>query len=117
MYPISKSSTRWLLVPILAIATIIAILIGLGLYFASKGISPVAVPFYWFPFPFFPLIFIPIIILIFFGLRFSLWGCLWGRGWSYYDPAFMALRERFARGEITKDQYEEIARSLEQRSA
>lgn len=110
----SRPSARWLLVPILALASIAAVGIGFGLYFASRGFYAGA-PFYWFPFPFFPLIFIPIAVLIFIGARWFWWGC-WGRGWGYgqyYDPAEMALRERYAKGEITKEQLDLMTKDLE----
>lgn len=105
-------STRWLLVPILVAASVIAIIIGTGVYFAATGAHPSV--YYWFPFPFFPLIFIPVIFLFFFGFRWFFWGC-WGRGWSYgqFDPAMIALRERYAKGEITKEQLEQMTRDLE----
>ena len=121
MYPSSNNrgrrpSTRWLLVPIIAVAGIIAIVVGAGLYLAATHAYPVGSYYYLFPFPFFPLIFIPVAILAFFGLRWwFFWGC-WGRGWNYYygqyDPAMVALRERYAKGEITKDQLDQMARDL-----
>ncbi|HYK93578.1 MAG TPA: hypothetical protein VEY07_06010, partial [Thermoplasmata archaeon] len=63
-------------------------------------------------------------------VRFALWG-LWGSPYPYrhwrhyyrhqmapfpygYDPAMGIARERFARGEITQDQYESIVRQLTQ---
>jgi uncharacterized membrane protein len=115
--PNNRPSTRWLLVPILVAASFIAVIVGLGLYFASTGVPPFR-EYYWFPFPFFPLVFIPVVILVFFGFRWFFWGCWgWGRGWNYgqyYDPAMVALRERYAKGEITKDQLEQMTKDLGQ---
>ena len=110
----NRRSAAWLLVPILTIAGIIAIAVGFGAYFSGTGMNPQG--YYWFPFPFFPLIFIPIIFLFFFGFRWFFWGC-WGRS-SYYgrynDSAISVLRERYAKGEITKEQLEQMTRDLEQ---
>jgi len=112
----NRPSTRWLLVPILVAVSIIAVVVGAGLYFVSTGVSPSG--HYWFPFPFFPLIFIPVIFLFFFGFRWFFWSCWsWGRGsyyGQYYDPAIVALRERYAKGEITKEQLEQMTKDLEQ---
>ncbi|MDG6994729.1 MAG: SHOCT domain-containing protein [Nitrososphaerota archaeon] len=71
---------------------------------------------YWFPFPFFPLLFIPVVFLLFFSFRWFFWGCWgWGRGGWYggYDPAIAALRERYAKGEITREQLEQMTKDLE----
>jgi len=109
----NRPLTRWLLLPIIAILSILGIVIVAGLYFTSPNVYP-----FWFPFPFFPLVLIPVFILIFFGFRFFFWGC-WGWGRSpyygqYFDPALVTLRERYAKGEITKEQLEQMARDLGQ---
>jgi len=96
--------------PVLIAASFIAIFIIANLYFAPSVVYP---PFYgWFPFGWFFVF--PLIFLVFFGFRWFFWG--WGRGWSYgeyYDPAMAALRERFARGEISKEQFEQMSKDLE----
>jgi uncharacterized membrane protein len=94
---------------------IIAVIVGSWIYVASSGTPPTGS--FWFPFPFFPLIFIPVFFLFFFGFRWFLWGGWgWGRGCygQYYDPALATLRERFAKGEITKEALEQMTRDLEQ---
>jgi uncharacterized membrane protein len=48
-------------------------------------------------------------------LRFFFWGW-WGggRGWYYGgDSAMQVLRERFARGEITQAQFEQMRKDLQ----
>ncbi len=77
-------------------------------------------PMAWFPFGW---------IMIFFGfflifglLRFAFWGPRWGGYYRHsgYGPygrendAYHILRERYARGEITKDQYDAMMRDLYQ---
>lgn len=91
----------------------IAVLLGLGLYYGPNS-------GWWFGWPFFGFgwVLIPIFFLFFFGLRWFFWGGWgWGPGWygHYYDPAMEALRERYARGEITKEQFDRLARDLEER--
>ena len=117
MYPSrNRPSTRWLIIPLVVIASIIAVVVGAGLYLTAAGYRPAG--FYLFPFPFFPLIFIPIVFLVFFGFRWFIWGCWWwGRSGyydQYYDPAMVALRERYAKGEITKEQLDQMTKDLEQ---
>ena len=67
---------------------------------------------------FFPFGFI-FFIFIFFIFRAAFWG--WGGGWRRryyyrygYGDAKEILRQRYARGEIPKDQYEQMMRDLEQ---
>jgi uncharacterized membrane protein len=60
-------------------------------------------------------IFIPLFFFgIFFFFRWWGWG-YWSNPGRYHDPALETLRERFARGEITKEQYERIRENLEER--
>ena len=79
-------------------------------------------PYYGYPFFgwfFFPFGFFFIFFLIFFVGRmiFRPWG--WGGGWSHrywygYGDAHEILRQRYARGEITKEQFDQMSRDLEQ---
>jgi putative membrane protein len=108
----SSPSRAWFLIPVV-IAILIVTGIAAAIYFHGPA-AGVAYPFYgwWFPFPFF--IFIPIIFIAFFAFRWFCWGG-WGGGWYYgqgYDPALQILKERFARGEITKDQFEQMTKDL-----
>ena len=81
---------------------------------------PYAGPYYFFPFGGFFAIFW--IIGVFFAIRWLFWGGFWGGRWGYYpsrrywrhyDEAYAILRERYAKGEITKDQYDEMMRNLQ----
>ncbi len=98
----------------LAVALVFIIGISLLIY----HFAPRPYPAYWFPF--FPFGFFGAFLLIFlaFGiLRWTLWGWGWrGRGYyrGYrYDSAHQILRERYARGEITKEQMEAMERDLD----
>lgn len=73
-------------------------------------------PFYgWWFFPFGSIFFI---IFVFFVFRFVFWGWGgwgWRRGYGYsYGDAREILRQRYAKGEITKDQFDQMMRDLEQ---
>ncbi len=121
-----RSNPRWILFLVLAVAAIAAALTGLYLYFynSSSSIYYYSPPYFgwWLGWPFFRFgwLFIPLIFfLIFFGLRWIFWrGCGWARGcWyyrQYYDPALEILRERFAKGEITKEQFDDMVRNLKE---
>ena len=110
-------SRRWVLLPVLAAAGIAAASIAVWLYAYHASALPATTPpwsGWWFPFGWF--LFIPVFFLIFFAFRWFVWGgWWWGRG-SYYgwnDPAHEILRKRFARGELTKEQYQQMMRDLD----
>ena len=110
-----------MLVPVLAVVAVIAVLALLTAFFhAGYPAAYYGPPYYgWgigFPYFGFGWFFItPLFFLFFFGLRWFFWGGWgWGRGWyrQYYDPAMETLRERFARGEISKEQFDKMAKDL-----
>jgi uncharacterized membrane protein len=100
---------------------VVIVLVGIALfsgfillprfYPATGYYSPYFFPFGWLWW-FFGL------FLVFGLLRFLLWPWRWGgygrRSWYGYDDAHRILRERYARGEITKDQLDQMARDLDQ---
>ncbi|HKW43308.1 MAG TPA: SHOCT domain-containing protein [Thermoplasmata archaeon] len=72
-------------------------------------------------FVFFPFGFWWIFLLFFLFWGFRWWGGGWGwygRPWGgyyrYHDDAHAILRTRYARGEITREQFEQMMRDLEQ---
>ena len=107
-------SRAWLLIPVLGIIAVVGVVAAFFLYGPPAG---GAYPWYgwWFPFPWFFII--PVIFLAFFAFRWIFWGGWgWRGGWyyrQYSDPALEILKERFALGELTKDQFEQMARDLE----
>jgi len=79
--------------------------------------------FFFFPFGF--LIFFFVIFLVAKGL---FWGLGWGWGWrrgyyggywhrAYYGDSTEILRQRYAKGEITKEQFDQMMRDLEAHDA
>lgn len=82
--------------------------------FATRTPGTVGARFFFFPFGWFGAIF------LFFGffwvLRWFFWPWRWhGRPyWRYRDDALYILRERYARGEISKEQYDQMMRDLQQ---
>jgi putative membrane protein len=110
-------SKRWILFPVLAAAGLALTALAAWLYtFGATPPSGTSAPWsgWWFPFGWF--FFIPIFFLIFFAFRWFFWGgWWWSRGSQYrwgHDAAFEILRERFASGEITKEQYEQMRKDL-----
>ncbi len=72
-------------------------------------------PFYYYPF-FFPFGWIFGFFIIFWVLRWLFWPWGWGyrrRRWRYRDESYHILRQRYAKGEITKEQFEQMMRDLE----
>jgi len=114
---ISSPSRKWIFVPALIAIGVIAVLVIASVDFYRAPPALGYYPWYgWFPFGWF--FFIPVIFVIFFAFRWFLWGGWgWGHGWyyrQYSDPAMETLKQRFARGEITKEQFEQMAKDLEQ---
>jgi len=96
----------------------IALLIVIGLAFAFGVIySPRPFGYYYPMFPIFPfgffvgLFWIFIIVMV---VRWLVWPGWWGRRryWRYGDESYYILRQRYARGEITKEQYDQMMRDL-----
>ena len=104
-----RNGQRWTLVWVgvllVAITTVVV---------ARLLVQPVSYP--WYPFGF-GWIWIPFALLfLFFVLRwfFWPWGSGYGRGYWTGDNAYYILRERFARGEITKEEFEQMSRDLQE---
>ncbi len=86
-------------------------------FFSGFFVGTATFPFYR-PFFFWPFGWLFGFFFLFFVLRFLFWPWGWGyhrRYWDY-DRAYYILRERYARGELSKEQYEAMLRDLEQRA-
>jgi len=70
-------------------------------------------------FPFGLLWALLLLFLVFGVLRWVFWSWGWRRRayyWRNYDQAHQILRERYARGEITKEQFDQMTRDLDEHS-
>ncbi len=108
----------WGIIALIAIVAIFAT-IGLALYYIPRPAGSVNPYYGFFPFRLFFGIFF--IFAIFWFLRWAFWGRRWhyrgGYGyWRHRDGSYYILRERYARGEITKEQYGQMTKDLEQHS-
>ncbi len=102
----------------------LVILLLLGLFLGPLLYGFPARPYAYYPFPFFffPFGFLIFFFAVFFVVRGLFWG--WGWGWRggysrgywhsqrYYGDATEILRQRYARGEITKDQFDQMMKDL-----
>ncbi len=110
----ARPPRRWTWLPLIIAAGLVAVFALGAIAFGAGPASSVQGPWYgwWFPGWF---VFVPVFFLLFFGLRWLVWGG-WGWGWyqgGYRDQALETLRERFARGELAKEQFEQMRRDLE----
>jgi putative membrane protein len=90
------------------------------LLFATRPapVSGTYYPYFFFPFP---LFFIFGIFAFFWIVRWLVfpWRGGWGyrgRYWRYQDQSYYIIRERYAKGEITKEQFEQMMRDLQQQN-
>ena len=109
---------RFFLWGFIAVLALIGTVAALGFLFFRPAVATYYPYGYgFFPFGFlFPLFFVFaafwVIRWVFFPWRSGYSRRYWG-GWSHGDPAYYILRERYARGEITKDQYDQMMRDLQ----
>jgi putative membrane protein len=103
----------------LLIAVVLVIFVG-SVMFQSfmPGFSGYRYGFFPFGFFFFPFGFILVILLISSVFRWAFWPRWWGGGyrrgyWGYSADAFEILRERYARGEISKEQFDQMMQDLQ----
>ncbi len=106
----------WILIPVVGLVVVVAFAIVGFLTYGAAG------PYPWLGWGFFP--WFPFVgIWIFFGFLFFFgvvrWGAApWGgySGWDRRnaDDSSTILRERYARGEITREQFGEMRRELDE---
>ncbi|MBI3859422.1 MAG: SHOCT domain-containing protein [Thaumarchaeota archaeon] len=103
---------------------LVVLAIILVLAFAFEGLAaafgyPMQMPYYGGRYPFFfpfGLLFFFLFIFLVARLLFWPWGGGWRRGyWYHHGEAGEIVRQRYARGEITKEQYDQMMKDLEQR--
>jgi len=109
----------WILFGLIAFVVVILAAFALLAYFAPLPVRTFG--YYWWPaFPFGIVVFFVAIFLIFGVIRWAFWGWGWRRGYygrgGYYADPKQILKRRYARGEITKDQYDQMMRDLDEHS-
>jgi putative membrane protein len=91
-------------------------------YFHPAGMYPYFFYGYHPGFLFFPFGLFAIVFLFFFLARWLFWGWGWrggyGRGYyrrqyQYYGGPAQILKERYARGELTKEQFDQMMRDIQ----
>lgn len=103
----------WVLIPVVAVTAFVTFAIVGALTVGAAGPYPWP---WWGFFPWFPFVG----IWIFFGFLFLFGVFRWGGGpwsWGYEGPrdeSRTILRERYARGEITRDRFDEMRRDLDE---
>ena len=113
---------NWFLWVVAAFA-VVALVAFLGAVLFHNYFYPGGMPAAYYGYPgfgwwFFPFGFIFFLIFLFFVFRVIFWGWGWRRRYWYgygYTDAHEILRQRYARGEITKEQFDQMTRDLEQR--
>ncbi len=103
----------WLLIPIVAIAAVLTIAVVSFLAAGRVGPWP-----WWGFFPWFPFVGVWFFLGLLFLFGIFRWsGGLWGWGYEAYrgrgDGSASILRERYARGEISREQFDEMRRALD----
>lgn len=105
---------RWV---VLGVLVLVVVWVAFSAFFFMRPLSSFYFPFYRpFFFPFGSLFGLFVIFIVFGALRwdFAPWG--WGyrrRHWRYGDESYYILRERYAKGEITKEQFEQMMQELQ----
>ncbi|MCL4435378.1 MAG: SHOCT domain-containing protein [Thaumarchaeota archaeon] len=118
-----NNSRRGVIDPVIG-GLIILLLIGLFIspfFFTMPAMRTYGYYFYPRPFFFFPFGFLIFIFLIFLVGRWFFWGWGWRRGYYYrgywhHVDATEILRQRYARGEITKEQFDQMMKDLAEKS-
>lgn len=118
----TDNSRRGIIAPVIG-GLIILLLIGLfisPLFFTAPAMRPYGYYYYSRPFFFFPLGFLIFIFLIFLVARWFFWGWGWRRGYyrgyAHHVDATEILKQRYARGEITKEQFDQMMKDLGEKS-
>ena len=108
---------------VLMAGVVVMVVVVLVLYFLDVdgyfGSTTNGRPTGVFYFGIFPLFLV--LILVMFAVRMVFWSRVWGSRQGYArphpgrDPAVMTVRQRYARGEITREQYDQLMTELGRR--
>ncbi len=114
-----RLSHRRHIIGLVMLAFVILVVVGIGtsVFFAPRPFPQAFSPFSFFRFGWFFGLFW--ILIIFWAVRWLFWPRRWGYGrgyWGYGDESYYILRQRYARGEITKEQLDQMMRDLREHS-
>jgi len=99
---------------IVALIAVIGVSIALSLYFVPRPSGLFYYPFFPFHFGWLGAIFL--IFIIFWIAKWFFWPWRGGYPYRYQHNAESILKERYAKGEITKEQFDQMMRDLERGS-
>ncbi|HXQ48717.1 MAG TPA: hypothetical protein VN842_02920 [Thermoplasmata archaeon] len=109
--------------PFLVVSTVVVLVavVLVVLFLDSTGrLGPTSTggPTGIFAYGFFPVF--VVLLLVMFLVRIVFWSRMWGRrgggnGHAYGDRAVSTVRQRYARGEITREQYDQLMTELSRR--
>jgi uncharacterized membrane protein len=105
----------WLLV-VVAVLIIVTFVLS-AVFYVLRPMGRAYFPFTgYYPFFFFPFGWIFGFLILFLLLRWIFWPWGWGhrRGYRGYRDEYHILRVRYARGEITKEQFDQMTRDLQE---
>lgn len=115
-----RGTLRWIFGGLLLVIFLALFVAPLAL--VALGVFTFAHPIFWF----FPIGLILFVLFIFAVTRLAFWGWHGGYwrgyggygGWGYWDDsATDILRMRYAKGEITKDQFDQMMKDLQAKDA
>jgi putative membrane protein len=118
--PRRRGFVRWIFGGIL-----ILLLIGIFVVpFFLRGVVrgyPGPGPYYMGTYFFFPFGFLIFILIALFAVRWIFWGWGWRRGygrnhWGYGGDAKEILKRRYARGDITKEQFDQMKKDIDEQA-
>jgi putative membrane protein len=120
-----RGFVRWIVGGILILLLIGVFVVPFVFFGGFERGYPGPGPYYGGPYFFFPFGFFIFIFIVFFAVRWIFWG--WGWGWrrgryqgrwgyGYGGDATEILRLRYARGEITKEQFDQMKKDLDEQS-
>ena len=119
----ARNPFLWVIVAIAALAVVLFVGMALFHYYYPAGMPYNGYGSPWLGWAYFPFGIFFFLFFLFIILRFAFWGWWGGWGWRRrywygfgygYGDAHEILRQRYVRGEISKEQFEQMTRDLEQ---